>query len=66
LRQITLAADAWSRGDFSVKTRASSRDEVGQLARDLNCMADQLRWRWSAASYCAWTNRSHFAALAVA
>ncbi len=43
LRQITLAADAWSRGDFSVKTQASSRDELGQLARDLNSMADQLQ-----------------------
>ncbi len=43
LRQIALAADAWSRGNFSVKTRATSRDELGQLARDLNSMADQLQ-----------------------
>ncbi len=43
LRQIALAADAWSRGDFSVKTRVTSRDELGQLARDLNSMADQLQ-----------------------
>ncbi len=43
LRQIALAADAWSRGDFSVKTQATSRDELGQLARDLNSMADQVQ-----------------------
>jgi signal transduction histidine kinase len=43
LRQITLAAEAWSRGNFSVKTQAVSRDELGQLARDLNSMADQLQ-----------------------
>ncbi|HEU5370200.1 MAG TPA: histidine kinase, partial [Ktedonobacterales bacterium] len=43
LRQIAQAADAWSRGDFSVKTQAASRDELGQLARDLNSMADQLQ-----------------------
>src|SRR5579862_9723349 len=43
LRRIAFAADAWSRGDFSVKTRATSRDELGQLARDLNSMADQLQ-----------------------
>jgi two-component system, NarL family, sensor histidine kinase LiaS len=43
LRQIALAADAWSQGNFSVKTQATSRDELGQLARDLNSMADQLQ-----------------------
>ncbi len=43
LRQIAQAADAWSRGDFSVKTRTTSRDELGQLARDLNSMADQVQ-----------------------
>lgn len=43
LRQITLAADAWSRGNFSVKAQTTSRDELGQLARDLNGMADQLQ-----------------------
>ena len=43
LRRITQAADAWSRGNFSVKAQATSRDELGQLARDLNSMADQLQ-----------------------
>jgi nitrate/nitrite-specific signal transduction histidine kinase len=43
LRQIALAADAWSRGDFSAKAQTASRDELGQLARDLNNMADQLQ-----------------------
>ncbi|HLW00197.1 MAG TPA: sensor histidine kinase [Ktedonobacterales bacterium] len=43
LRQITLAAEAWSQGDFSVKVQAAARDELGQLARDLNSMADQLQ-----------------------
>ncbi len=42
LRRITQAADAWSRGNFSVKAQVRSRDELGQLARDLNSMADQL------------------------
>lgn len=43
LRRIARAADAWSRGDFSVAARDPSGDELGQLARDLDQMADQIR-----------------------
>ena len=42
LRRIAQAADAWSRGEFGVVARDRSRDELGQLARDLNHMAEQL------------------------
>jgi signal transduction histidine kinase len=42
LRRLALAAQAWSRGDFSVVTRDRSKDELGQLSRELNEMAAQL------------------------
>jgi signal transduction histidine kinase len=43
LRRITLAADAWSRGEFQTAVREPGRDELGQLATDLNTMAEQLQ-----------------------
>jgi len=43
LRRITQAAGAWSQGDFQAAVRDPSRDEVGQLAQDLNRMAEQLQ-----------------------
>ncbi|HEU4782064.1 MAG TPA: histidine kinase [Ktedonobacterales bacterium] len=43
LLRLTSAADAWSQGDFAVTARDPSSDELGQLARDLNRMAEQLR-----------------------
>jgi signal transduction histidine kinase len=43
LRRITQAAEAWSTGAFVVEVRDRSRDELGQLARDLDGMAEQLR-----------------------
>src|SRR5579859_3672356 len=43
LRQITRAADAWSRGEFAVAVPDATRDELGQLARDLNRMAAQIQ-----------------------
>lgn len=43
LRTIATAADAWSQGNFAVIARDSSTDELGQLARDLNRMAEQVR-----------------------
>jgi len=43
LRRITVAADAWSRGEFQVEVRDPSRDELGQLTRDLNSMAEQVQ-----------------------
>ena len=43
LLRLTSAADAWSKGDFAVTARDPSSDELGQLARDLNRMAEQLQ-----------------------
>jgi signal transduction histidine kinase len=43
LNHIARAASAWSRGEFQVVVRDRSRDELGQLARDLNSMAEQLK-----------------------
>jgi NarL family two-component system sensor histidine kinase LiaS len=40
---IAAAAEAWSQGDFSVVVRDRSSDELGQLARDLNRMAEQIQ-----------------------
>jgi two-component system, NarL family, sensor histidine kinase LiaS len=37
--RLARAAKAWSRGDFSVTTKDRSRDELGQLSRELNQMA---------------------------
>lgn len=42
LGKMSRAAEAWSRGDFSVQARDRSTDELGQLARNLNHMAGQL------------------------
>jgi signal transduction histidine kinase len=42
LRQMTAAARAMARGDYSVRVRATSRDEVGQLAAAYNHMAADL------------------------
>jgi signal transduction histidine kinase len=42
LRQMTAAARAMARGDYSVRVRATSRDEVGQLAAAFNQMATDL------------------------
>ncbi|HEV2237856.1 MAG TPA: sensor histidine kinase [Ktedonobacterales bacterium] len=43
LRRIALAADAWSRGEFQTTVRDTGRDELGQLAADLNLMAGQVQ-----------------------
>jgi two-component system, NarL family, sensor histidine kinase LiaS len=40
--RLARAAKAWSRGDFSVTTKDRSRDELGQLSRELNQMAAEL------------------------
>jgi two-component system, NarL family, sensor histidine kinase LiaS len=42
LRRLARAARAWSQGDFSVTARDRSKDELGQLSRELNGMAKQL------------------------
>jgi two-component system, NarL family, sensor histidine kinase LiaS len=40
--RLARAARSWSRGDFSVTAKDRSRDELGQLARELNSMATDL------------------------
>jgi NarL family two-component system sensor histidine kinase LiaS len=40
---LSAAAQAWSRGDFSVTPRDRSGDEVGELTRALAGMAEQLQ-----------------------
>lgn len=42
LREMTSAARAMAAGDYSRRVRATSRDEVGQLAAAFNRMADDL------------------------
>jgi signal transduction histidine kinase len=42
LREMTAATRAMARGDYSRRVRASSRDEVGQLAEAFNQMAADL------------------------
>src|SRR5579884_2418228 len=43
LKSLSAAANRWSEGDFSAFTHDRSQDEVGQLARQLNSMAEQLQ-----------------------
>lgn len=42
LREMTVAAQAMARGDYSRRVRATSRDEVGELATAFNRMAGDL------------------------
>jgi NarL family two-component system sensor histidine kinase LiaS len=42
LQRLARAARAWSQGDFSVAVKDRSKDEIGQLSRELNDMAAQL------------------------
>jgi signal transduction histidine kinase len=42
LREMAAAASAMARGDYGRRVRASSRDEVGELARAFNAMAADL------------------------
>ncbi|MEV5691569.1 HAMP domain-containing sensor histidine kinase [Micromonospora globbae] len=42
LREMTAAAGAMARGDYTRRVRATSRDEVGQLAEAFNKMAEDL------------------------
>ena len=42
LREMVAAARAMARGDYSRRVTATSRDEVGELARAFNSMAAQL------------------------
>lgn len=42
LREMSVAAGAMARGDYGRRVTASSRDEVGDLARAFNAMAAEL------------------------
>lgn len=42
LREMTAAARAMARGDYSIRVHTESRDEVGQLAAAFNSMAADL------------------------
>ncbi|HET6547852.1 MAG TPA: histidine kinase dimerization/phospho-acceptor domain-containing protein, partial [Solirubrobacter sp.] len=42
LRDMAAAASAMARGNYSRRVRATSRDEVGELARAFNAMAAEL------------------------
>jgi two-component system, NarL family, sensor histidine kinase LiaS len=43
LVNLSTASQAWSQGDFSVTPRDKSGDEIGELTRNLNGMAEQLQ-----------------------
>jgi signal transduction histidine kinase len=43
LREMAAAASAMARGDYDRRVHASSRDEVGELARAFNAMAAELK-----------------------
>jgi two-component system, NarL family, sensor histidine kinase LiaS len=43
LQGLSVAADAWGHGDFSAHANDASEDELGQVARQLNRMAEQLQ-----------------------
>lgn len=43
LRRLTDTADAWAKGDFSVVVKDRTQDEIGQLGRQLNEMAEEIQ-----------------------
>src|SRR5215471_6868618 len=43
LKRLSFAADRWGKGDFTVLVQDTSEDELGQVARQLNRMAEQLQ-----------------------
>jgi two-component system phosphate regulon sensor histidine kinase PhoR len=43
IRQMKDAAEQIAKGDFSRKVKIKSRDELGELAKSLNTMADELQ-----------------------
>lgn len=43
LEKLSVAADRWSLGDFSALAHDTSEDELGQLARQFNRMAEQVQ-----------------------
>jgi two-component system, NarL family, sensor histidine kinase LiaS len=43
LKRLSVAADRWGHGDFTALAQDTSEDELGQVARQLNRMAEQLQ-----------------------
>jgi signal transduction histidine kinase len=43
LTRLSVAAGRWGHGDFSAMAQDNSEDELGQVARQLNRMAEQLQ-----------------------
>ena len=43
LKRLSVAADRWGLGDFTALAQDPSEDELGQVARQLNRMAEQLQ-----------------------
>jgi signal transduction histidine kinase len=43
IREMKQTAHRFAKGDFSKKVRIKSRDELGELAKSLNTMADELQ-----------------------
>lgn len=43
LKTLSSVADRWSRGDFAARALEDSEDEIGQMMRQLNQMAEQLQ-----------------------
>ena len=43
VKRLQQAVDCFGRGDFSVRAQTSRRDELGQLARTFNEMADRIQ-----------------------
>ena len=43
LKRLSIASDRWGHGDFSALAQDTSEDELGQVARQLNRMAEQLQ-----------------------
>lgn len=43
LNRLSVAANRWSRGDFSASALDTSQDELGQVVRQFNYMAEQLQ-----------------------
>ena len=43
VNRLTRAAEAVSRGDFSVRVQSKSRDQIGDLARSFDGMADSIQ-----------------------
>jgi NarL family two-component system sensor histidine kinase LiaS len=43
IKALTLAADAWSEGDFSVQPQDRSKDEISHLGRRMRRMAEHIQ-----------------------